>query len=81
MSTPVSQFEEVIAHFRSLLPAHSATAQAIDRHEPWKQIAIRAIDDGYIRNTNQFFLYLEVCLEYGEYPAWLLAEDEQATRH
>lgn len=81
MLTRVTHLEEVIAQFRHLLPARSATAQAIDRNEPWKQVAMRAIDDGYIANADQFFLYVEICLEYGEYPAWLSAEDEHATRH
>ena len=81
MSMRAVQFQEVIAQFRHLLPAISATAQAIDRNEPWKQIAMKAIKDGYIKNADQFFLYVEICLEYGEYPAWLLAKDELATRH
>jgi hypothetical protein len=81
MSQRVSHLEEVIVQFRHLLPAISATAQAIDRHEPWRQIAMRAVDDGYIKSVEQFFLYVEVCLEFGEYPAWLLAADEHATRH
>ncbi len=77
----IAEFEKVIAQFRHILPGISATAQAIDRNEPWKQIAMKAIEDGYIKSVDQFFLYVEICLEYGEYPAWLLAKDEHATRH
>jgi len=59
----VSYIEEVVTRFRRLLPANTATAQAIDQHEPWEQIAIKAISDGYIHSADQFVLFVEACLQ------------------
>jgi hypothetical protein len=58
----VTQFEKVITEFRHMLPKNTATAQAIDQHEPWEQIAIKAIDDGYIENADEFVRFVEACL-------------------
>ena len=41
----VENLEQVIAEFRKILPAETATAQAIDRCEPWERIALRAVED------------------------------------
>jgi hypothetical protein len=62
MMQTVTQFEEVITEFRHMLPKNTATAQAIDQHEPWEQIAIKAIDDGYIENADEFVRFVEACL-------------------
>ena len=60
MAHTVSRLEEVISEFRQLLPAQSATAQAIDRHEPWERIALNAVDDGYIEFANELGTFIEV---------------------
>lgn len=64
METKVN-LEHVIAEFRKILPAETATAQAIDRREPWEHIAMRAVDDGYIEFANELGSFLEVCLRRG----------------
>jgi hypothetical protein len=56
------RLEDLIAEFREMLPAHCATAQAIDRKEPWEQIALKAVEDGYIESEDQFGGFVEVCL-------------------
>jgi hypothetical protein len=55
-------FEEVITQFRQMLPTDTATAQAIDQHEPWDRIAMKAIDDGYIESADEFVRLVEACL-------------------
>ena len=45
-----------------MLPKDTAFAQAIDRHEPWEQIAIKAIDDGYIEIADEFVRFVEACV-------------------
>ncbi len=45
-----------------MLPGRCATAQAIDRKEPWEQIALKAVEDGYIELADQFDGFVEVCL-------------------
>src|SRR5258707_11260439 len=54
--------QDLIAEFREMLPGRSATAQAIDRNEPWEQIALKAVEDGYIELADQFDGFVEVCL-------------------
>jgi len=54
--------QDLIAEFREMLPRRSATAQAIDRKEPWEQIALRAVEDGYIELADQFNAFVEICL-------------------
>jgi len=54
--------QDLIAEFREMLPGRSATAQAIDRKEPWEQIALKAVEDGYIELADQFNGFVEVCL-------------------
>jgi hypothetical protein len=62
MTQWVSRTEQVICDFRRMLPAQSATAQAIDRCESWEQIALTAVDDGYIEFANDLGEFIEVCL-------------------
>ena len=40
-----------------------ATAQAIDRGEPWASIAANAVHDGYIDSANEWARFLEACLK------------------
>jgi hypothetical protein len=62
MTQIVSHFEEVIAQLRHMLPKNTATAQAIDQHEPWERIATKAIDDGYVESADEFVRFVEACL-------------------
>lgn len=62
MGQSVSNVEELIAEFRRQLPAKSRTAQAIDGHEPLEQIALKAVDDGYIEFTHEFNGFMQVCV-------------------
>ena len=61
----VSRLEEIIMEFREILPAKCATAQAIDQRGPWEQIALKAIDDGYIDFADDFNTFVETCLRRG----------------
>jgi hypothetical protein len=61
-SQDVPHLQDLIAEFREMLPGRSATAQAIDRKEPWEQIALKAVEDGYIELADQFDAFVEVCL-------------------
>lgn len=65
MTSLILQHEDAIARFRRMLPAHCATAQAIDRREPWEQIARHAVDDGYVEFAGEFGRFIEVCLRRG----------------
>ncbi len=47
------------------MPAQSKTAQAIDRQDPFEQIAFKAIDEGYTEFVDQFSKFMEVCLRRG----------------
>jgi len=38
------RLQDLIAEFREMLPGQSATAQAIDRNEPWEQIGLKAVE-------------------------------------
>lgn len=58
----LASLEHVIKQFRRMLPAESATAQAIDRADPWERIAMNAVDDGYIEFANELGSFIEVCL-------------------
>ena len=51
--------EQFIAEFRLKLPAQSRTAQAIDRFDPFEQIAFKAIDEGYVEFVDQFSKFME----------------------
>ena len=62
MGQSVSDLEELIAEFRPMLPAQCKTAQAIDRREPFEEIAHKAIDEGYIQFVDQFGKFMEICL-------------------
>jgi hypothetical protein len=56
------RLQDLIAEFREMLPGQCATAQAIDRKEPWEQIALKAVEDGYIDLSDQFDGFVEICL-------------------
>ena len=62
MEQNVSDLEGLVAEFREMLPAQCETAQAIDRQEPFEQIAYKAIDDGYIEFAHEFSRFMEICL-------------------
>ena len=57
------RLQDLITEFREMLPGRSATAQAIDRKEPWEQIALKAVEDGYIELADQFGGFVEICLK------------------
>lgn len=61
-SQDVPRLQDLIAEFREMLPDQCGTAQAIDRKEPWEQIAAKAVEDGYIELAGQFCKFVEVCL-------------------
>jgi hypothetical protein len=61
-SQHVSHLEDLIAEFREMLPDQCGTAQAIDRKEPWEQVAVKAVEDGYIELADQFNKFVEICL-------------------
>lgn len=54
--------DKLITEFRELLPAQCATAQAIDQGEPWEQVALKAMEDGYVEAVDQFASFVEICL-------------------
>lgn len=62
MTQTASPLDEMITEFRRTLPMQSATAQAIDRQEPWQQIALNAVADGYIEFANELGQFIEVCV-------------------
>jgi len=62
MEQKVSGLEALLAEFRPTLPAHSGTAQAIDRQAPFEQVACKAIDDGHIEFADQLSHSMERCL-------------------
>jgi hypothetical protein len=62
MTQTVSSIEQVLARFRQMLPGKSATAQAIDQHEPWERIAMKAIEDGYTDSADEFVRFVEACM-------------------
>ena len=57
----IATLEQLINEFRRLLPGETHTAQAIDRGEPWEQIAIIAVNDGYIELANELGRRIEAC--------------------
>jgi len=65
MEENVSRLEDLITEFRQVLPAQCEAAQAIDQGEPWEQIALKAIEDGYIEFAEQFNQFVETCLRRG----------------
>jgi len=65
MMGSLASLEDVIGQFRQMLPAESATAQSIDRRDPWEQIAGNAVHDGYIEFANELGTFIEVCLRRG----------------
>ena len=62
MTQIASHYEEAIAQLRPMLPKNTATAKAIDQHEPWERIALNAIDDGYVENADEFVRFVEACV-------------------
>ena len=65
MTQTASQLDAMIADFRRMLPEQSATAQAIDRQDPWQQVALNAVADGYIEFANELSRFIEVCVRRG----------------
>lgn len=65
MAQTVSQLDEMITDFRRMLPVQSATAQAIDRQEPWQQVALNAVAEGYVEFANELGRFIEVCVRRG----------------
>jgi hypothetical protein len=65
MTQAVSQLDETITEFRRTLPMQSATAQAIDRQDPWQQIALNAVADGYVEFANDLGRLIETCVRRG----------------
>ena len=57
-----ANLEQAVSEFRRMLPAATATAQAIDRGEPWERIAMNAVNDGYIESASELSTFLEICL-------------------
>jgi hypothetical protein len=64
MTQAISHFEEVGTQFHYVRPTNAAPAQASDRHEPWKRIAMRAINDGYIESADEFVRFFDACLRH-----------------
>jgi hypothetical protein len=62
MTQIISHFEEVITQLRHMLPKNTATAQAIDQHESWERIVMKAINDGYVESADEFVGSVEACL-------------------
>jgi len=62
MAQMATHFEELVAQLRPTLPRSTALAQAIDQHEPWGQIAMKAIDDGYMEIADEFVRFIEACV-------------------
>jgi hypothetical protein len=60
--TNETRLEDMIMDFREMLPSGCATAQAIDQGERWEQVALRAMEDGYIEVVEQFNSFVEICL-------------------
>jgi hypothetical protein len=60
-----SQLDEMITDFRRMLPVQSATAQAIDRQEPWQKVALNAVAEGYVEFANELGRFIEVCVRRG----------------
>jgi hypothetical protein len=58
----IASREQAVTEFRQMLPAATATAQAIDRGEPWERIALNAVNDGYIEFASELGTFLEACL-------------------
>jgi hypothetical protein len=62
MTHAVSELDAMITEFRRTLPKQCATAQAIDRQEPWQLIAFSAVADGYIEFANELGRLIEHCV-------------------
>jgi hypothetical protein len=58
----IANLEQAVHEFRRMLPDATATAQAIDRGEPWERIALNAVNDGYIESEGELSTFLQVCL-------------------
>ena len=63
MMQMLDNVEISLAELRKILPAETATAQAIDRHESLEHIALRAVDDGYIDNASDLGEFVSICLK------------------
>ena len=64
MTQTISHFEEVDTRHHYVRPTNAASAKACERHEPWKQIAMKAINDGYIANADEFVRFFDACLRH-----------------
>lgn len=64
MLQTISRFEGVFTQLRHLLPTHSVARQAADRHAPWKRIAMKAINDGYLESGDEFVRFVDACLRH-----------------
>ena len=62
MTQNVLHLKDFIAQLRHMLPENTTMAQAIDQHEPWEQIAMKAIEDGYIESADEFVRFVEACV-------------------
>jgi hypothetical protein len=62
MTQTVSPFEGVFTLLRHMLLTNPATAQSIDRHAPWRRIAMKAIHDGHIESADEFVRFVDACL-------------------
>ena len=65
MAALLVQHRAAIARFRRMMPAECATAQAIDRGEPWERIARHAVEDGYAGLAEELGRFIELCLRRG----------------
>ena len=59
MTQMTAILEQAVDEFRRVLPSATATAQAIDRREPWGLIALNAIDDGYVDFAAQLSAFFD----------------------
>jgi hypothetical protein len=56
------ELEQAVWEFRRELPPGCRTAQAIDNHEPWEEIAGNAVVDGYVDVVENFKDLVEAVL-------------------
>jgi hypothetical protein len=63
MMQSTAGLEQAVCELRRMLPAETATAQAIDRGEPCARIAAHAVADGYIDAADDLVRFLEACLK------------------
>ncbi len=59
MTQTTGSLEHAVDEFRRVLSSATATAQAIDRGEPWGSVALNAIDDGYVDFAAQLSAFFD----------------------